>query len=171
VHNGLKVVQVAASYVGKTEKTNNSGFHDPLFEKRMKAVGWAKGQAWCAYLVELIWKEAFANQPHLVKAIDASCSGSATETYRKFDIANQFQMGATPRPGAIVIWRHGTGWQGHAGIVKQVLDENTFISIEGNTNDKGGREGYIVAEKRRLIKQAFQPNGLNLVGFIYPIEA
>ncbi|SMO48090.1 CHAP domain-containing protein [Solitalea koreensis] len=162
------IVAIATQYLGKTEKPNNSGFNDATFEKKMKAVGWREGEAWCSYLVELIWKEAFEARPDLVEAINKAASGSATATFRQFDVANVFEVGQKPKPGAIAIWRYGNGWQGHAGIVKSVVDANTFISIEGNTNDKGGREGYIVAEKRRLVKAPYSEKGLNVVGFIYP---
>ena len=43
----------------------------------------------------------------------------------------------------MAVWRLGNGWQGHIGIVIDV-HQGKFSTIEGNTNDKGGREGYIV---------------------------
>ena len=39
-------------------------------------------------------------------------------------------------------------------------------TIEGNTNDQGGREGIEVARKRRMYAWTNGP-GLNLIGFIY----
>lgn len=167
---GTQIAKLALAYVGKTEKSNNSGFNDPLFEKRMQAVGWSKGQAWCSYFSELVWKEAYAADKSTVDQLDKLFSGSATETFRKFDVSKKFSVGKEPKVGAVVIWRHGTGWQGHAGIVVDLIDENSFFSVEGNTNDKGGREGYIVSKKRRLISQPIKADGLNLVGFIYPVQ-
>ena len=70
----------------------------------------------------------------------------------------------------IVIWQtykkgkaQGTG---HAAIVMEV-GEDTIKTIEGNTNDKGGREGYIVASKSRSINFT-NDNGLRMLGFIKP---
>lgn len=150
-------------YVGETETPNNSGFSNADFQKRMEAVGWIKQQSWCAYLAELIWKEAM---PEYFKEFDKLFSGSATATYKNFDIA-KWHVGLTPSLGAVVIWRYGNDWKGHAGIVIET-NGSTFQTVEGNTNDKGGREGYIVARKIRLLNQPHKENGLNLVGFIHP---
>ena len=43
-----KIVTIAKSYIGKTEKANNSGFNDAIFEQRMKETGWVKGASWCS---------------------------------------------------------------------------------------------------------------------------
>ena len=42
-----KIVEVAKRYIGQTEKPNNSGFTDALFEQRMKDTGWSKGASRC----------------------------------------------------------------------------------------------------------------------------
>ncbi|MCP3140865.1 peptidoglycan-binding protein [Pyxidicoccus xibeiensis] len=52
------------------------------------------------------------------------------------------------RPGSLFLRRRtATDWE-HAGIVTEV-DEETFQSIEGNTNDEGGHEGYEVCARTR----------------------
>ena len=49
----------------------------------------------------------------------------------------------------------------------EVLDNGYIKTIEGNTNARGGREGYTVAEKKRKID--FKKNhGLRMLGFIKP---
>lgn len=164
---GVEIVRIAQKYIGQTEKTGNAGFKDADFERRMKEVGFAPGQSWCSYFCELVWKEAYAGHDIAAK-LDKLFSGSATATFRQFDVDKTFPTGKLAKPGALAVWRHGTGWQGHIGIVSSV-NNDTFKSIEGNTNDKGGREGYIVAEKTRKEKEPFKPNGLNLIGFVYPI--
>jgi len=165
-----KIVQTAKKYIGKTEKPNNSGFNDADFEKRMKETGWDKGMSWCSFFTELVWKEAYTGSSE-TSAIDKLFSGSATATFKNFDLAKQsgWNTGMTPKPGSLAVWRNGNSWQGHIGIV---IENNgiTFKTVEGNTNDKGGREGYIVATKNRVLKSAYQKNGLNLIGFIYPKE-
>lgn len=165
-----KIVEVAKKYVGKTEKPNNSGFTDAEFEKRMKDTGWDKGMSWCSFFCELVWKEAYLGSKE-ISSLDKLFSGSATATFKNFDLAKEqgWQTGLMPKVGALAVWRYGVGWQGHIGIV---VEENgvTFKTVEGNTNDKGGREGYIVAVKSRVTKGVFQKNGLNLIGFVYPKE-
>lgn len=45
-------------------------------------------------------------------------------------------------------FNNGTG---HAGFVEKVTG-TTVYTIEGNTNDSGGREGYKVARRKRDVK-------------------
>lgn len=163
IHNKIK--EIALSYVGKTEKINNSGFNDAEFEKRMKDTGWNKGLSWCSFFCELVWTEAYKDSS-LLPEVKKLFSGSATSTYKNFDIA-KWEVSQVPKVGALAVWRLGNGWQGHIGIVVEISDLS-FKSVEGNTNDKGGREGYIVAIKNRVKKATYQPKGLNLIGFVYP---
>lgn len=161
------VIALAKSYVGKTETPNNSGFKDTVFQKKMEEVGWLKGAAWCSYFAELVYREASCEKTVTALLIKLF-SGSATATFKNFDLDKTFKTGKEPALGALAIWRHGSGWQGHAGIVVSIdKPNNVFGSIEGNTNDKGGREGYIVSKKYRYIKKPYTATGLNLVGFVY----
>lgn len=69
-----RIIQIAASYVGQSsivvkKKVNGKdlyfqrGFHDPVFEKKMKGIGWFKDSegnslAWCNTFCRLVYKEA-----------------------------------------------------------------------------------------------------------------
>lgn len=162
-----KIVDTALKYIGQTEKPANSGFNDADFERRMKDVGWEKGLSWCSFFAELCYKEAYSQTPETA-ALDKLFSGSATTTFKNFDLAkNGWTTGKIPKPGSLAVWRYGVGWQGHIGIVISST-ENNFQTVEGNTNDKGGREGYIVAQKTRFLRDKISANGLNLIGFVYP---
>ena len=161
------IVRIAKSYVGKTETAGNSGFSDKAFEKKMKDCGWSKSLAWCSFFAELVWKESHSEDIELVKILDKLFSGSATTTYKNFELNKTFKVSKTPTIGALAVWRYGNGWQGHIGVVVEIKG-NAFHCVEGNTNDKGGREGYIVGEKIRNIDKPYQANGLNLIGFILP---
>ena len=163
---GSEVAEIAKAYIGKTEIPNNAGFTDTKFQKKMEEVGWSKSLAWCSFFSELVWTEACCDSA-LKAVIKKQFSGSATTTFKNFDLDKTFKTGSVPQIGAVVIWRHGNGWQGHAGIVTEIIDKTTFKAVEGNTNDKGGREGYIVALKQRTTNKPFSNTGLNLVGFIY----
>ena len=163
------IVEIAKRYIGERETPNNSGFKDEIFQKKMEEVGWLKGQAWCSYAVELIWKEAM---PEKFDELDKLCNASAVKTYSNFKKSENFICDHIPEPGAIVIWQHYKNglaeWMGHAGIVASV-GEKTIITIEGNTNSKGGREGIEVAEKiRNLDFETEGKTGLILKGFIKP---
>lgn len=162
-----KIVQVARSYIGQKEKPNNSGFIDPIFEKKQKAVGWINGQSWCAYTAELIWSEAFAEiYPKILPLITKYFSGSTLATFKNFKKSPEFAVRSYPKVGAVAIWQHGSGTTGHAGVVTSFNDD-TFQVVEGNTSEKGSREGTIVRENTREIIKPYSDKGLNLLGFIF----
>lgn len=158
------VVKTAIKYIGQTEKPGNMGFNDQDFEKKMNAVGFQKTHAWCSYFVELVFKEA---NPDKLQEFDKLFSASATKTYQNFVDAG-YPFSKTPTEGALVIWQNMKAgkphWTGHAGVVVKVIDNITFESVEGNTNDGGGREGYIVARRIRKVLQVKE--GLRVMGFI-----
>ena len=160
-----KAVDIAIKYIGQTEKPGNSGFTQIDFERRMEKVGFQKGQAWCAYFVELVFKEAY---PEKAKEIDKLFSASAVKTFVHFKEA-AYPINNVPGLGNLVIWqtqKEGKPyWTGHAGIVVNVIDQETFESVEGNTNDGGGRDGYIVAIRTRKVIKGIQ-NGLQVLGFV-----
>jgi hypothetical protein len=165
------IISIAKQYIGKKEKPGNAGFFDAAFQKLLVAVGWLVGQAWCAYFVKMVYVQAYANSPKLLSVIKRMSNGGALMTLNNHKVNGTFKVGDTPKPGAIVIWKHGKGPQGHAGIVETVnLKTNTMTCIEGNTNASGSREGDCVADKFRTITRDFKAEGLNIAGYIYPVE-
>lgn len=166
-----RIVETARKYVGQAEKPGkNAGFKDAAFETAMRAVGWQTGWAWCVCFCKLVWFEAFAGNEALLKRVGELLVPMATAAYARFSKATDFQVSRTPVPGAIAIWKHGIGPQGHAGIVVEVLQDGDFVTIEGNTNAGGGREGDQVARKVRQLNFTVREGRLNLVGFILPPE-
>lgn len=158
------LVEIAKKDLGKVEKPNNGGFADDQLEKEMIQVGWQKGFAWCALISERWAKKAF---PAQAPQFDKLFSASAVETFKNFQKAG-YKISATPVLGAVVIWqKHDKGqpsWQGHAGIVSEVISDSEFKSIEGNGSVKGSREGTTVVEQRRKVVKL--ETGLNVLGFI-----
>jgi hypothetical protein len=165
-----KIKSVAESYVGQEEIRGNKGFQNPQFQKKMKDCGWNDGQSWCAYFTELVWKEAYGKSSPFYATLDRLFSPSATATFTNFSGNTAFKTGKTPKVGALVVWRYGTGWQGHIGIVTEIKSESKFVAVEGNTNNNGSREGYGVFKKLRDMNFHLVPRvkGLNLIGFVYP---
>jgi len=151
---GKRIALTASSLVGQTEIKGNLGFTDEKFHMMMKAVGWKRGEAWCCYFTELIWKLVNVHNPKISKELDKLFSGSTVQTWKNFFSSPDWITNDTPVVGAVVIWqKYKDGkaqWSGHAGIVVEVHDSK-FVSVEGNTNDKGGREGYIVAKKKSYL--------------------
>jgi len=158
------IVDVAKGYIGQREKNANTGFIDPDFQEEMKKIGWYTGASWCAYFTKLVWSKG--NQ--LAKYM----SGGAVTTYKALDLSKEYKITATPERGALVVWRmYKDGLKlnnGHTGIVIGLNGDGTFTTIEGNTNNMGGREGVEVAEKIRKYEWT-KKNGLRLLGFVNPI--
>lgn len=165
------IVAAAKYYEGQKEKTGNSGFQSPNFEKELASVGWQKSYAWCAYFTKLIYTKAYKADAKLSKIVRDRFNGGALATYNNAKADGIFKVSDLPVVGAIVVWQHGNSGNGHVGIVISFdLKTNTMYCIEGNTNANGSREGDQVAIKARTIKRDRTASGLNLKGFIHPIE-
>lgn len=137
----------------------------------MREFGWQRGWAWCALFNELVWRTAArkAQMALFDKRLDALFSASAVVSWRNFDADEDFETqngGKTllPMAGDLVYWQHGNTAHGHAGIVQSVSG-NRMMTIEGNTNAAGSREGTVVAIKSRPIGNAGM---LRLLGFVRP---
>ena len=161
------VVSVAKSYVNQEEIVPNKGFKDKFFELKMKAVGWLTGQPWCAYFTELVWKEAFEKSAlsEYIPVLNKLFSGSVVAGFRNFKtLPADFLVSSEPSVGALVFWQSVKNpANGHTGIVVGVNADGTVETIEGNTNAKGSREGFIVTNKKRA-KNGY--SGVKLLGYV-----
>lgn len=169
-----QIIETAQKYIGQKELQGNSGFEDSAFWFKMEAVGFDPGEAWCALFTELVWRESYGVldstfDPELNKLF----SDSAVTTYNNFKKAG-WKVDQTPEVGAIFIWQmYKNGlqhWSGHAAVMieKPLPMKEHIITIEGNTNVEGQREGIGVFEKTRVLD--FEPRNYGLVakGFIHP---
>lgn len=167
----MTITKIARGYIGETEKPKNSGFSNEALESKMKGVGWSPGEPWCSYLAELIFKEALPKKANL---LDALFSSNSYRTFENF-IKAGYIVYHLPMEGTLVLWakykggepvKSGNWTLGHTGIcVEAHRDRNLFQSVEGNTNDGGGREGYIVHEHTRRLSYCAE-DGLRLLGFV-----
>lgn len=159
----MQIVEIARQYIGKKEKPGNTGFVDPEFEKEMRAIGWVPGHAWCAYFCDMVFFKATKNAK-----LKELIVPSAVNSYRNL-VRASYQSSKVPKVGALVFWQRmkdgNPQWQGHAGIVSEVISPTKFKSIEGNTNSLGSREGDSVQEKIRTVSDDVE-NGLKVLGFI-----
>lgn len=166
------IVEKARQYIGQKEIKGNAGWIDKFFQEKMTAVGWEKGQAWCAYFAELVWREVYGGLNSIIETdLRTLFSAGATKTFNNFENSSKYKKYVSRKPsiGALAIFCYGTGWQGHVGIVTAIRG-NQIKLIEGNTNAVGGREGEEVAEKTRMIDYNIVDKRLNLMGFIHPPE-
>ena len=72
-----------------------------------------------------------------------------------------------PIKGSLMIWRKGSTSSGHVGIVVDVKDDQTVMTIEGNTGPSEAvtREGDGVYLKERDIKGTYS---MRVLGFLNP---
>jgi hypothetical protein len=165
----LKIINTAGGYIGQEEIQPNLGFKDAIFLAKMIAVGWLKGQSWCAYFGKLVWLEAYADRPEIVTLIKRLFNGSALETLANVRASGKFVVSTTPIPGAMVVYQDGKSAQGHIAPACTGVLPGCIHTIEGNTNTDGSRDGYEVARKERsTVNQNIA--GLHIVAYIYPIE-
>jgi hypothetical protein len=161
----MTLPEVARLDIGKKEKPGNSGFIDSLHEKELRAVGWQPGWAWCAGQVEAwVWK-AF---PSRISELRGLFVPSAVQTFKNLKQAG-YNVSMIPTVGSIVFWQHYSAgkaeWTGHTGVVVEATNSTSFKSIEGNTNEAGGRNGDGVYLKSRTVKSDVQ-DGLKVIGFV-----
>ena len=137
------VLDVARTQIGITEKPlgSNAG---PEVEMYLKSVGLGKGFAWCAAFVfwcfgEVSKKSGRANP--VVKTAGVLDHWNRAQQ-KKIPMVKASQAKNDPsliKPGFIFIMDYGKG-QGHTGLVEQI-ENGRLVTIEGNTNDGGSREG------------------------------
>jgi hypothetical protein len=163
-----EIGSVAQSFEGQQEIQGNKGFKEVEFQKKMEEVGFYMGAAWCSYFAELVITQAYKNRKLDYKRIAQLFSGSAVKTWSNFSAATDFETSQTPEIGDVVIWqswKYGKAhWTGHAGIVVGVYPGHV-VTMEGNTNSQGGREGIEVARKIRNY-DFNKTAGLRMLGFI-----
>jgi hypothetical protein len=161
----------AKEFLGQKEIPGNQGFYDKDFDALIRHFTTFKnGHAWCVYFCWLCWQLTYNDFSISFEIAKAEFSGGAVRTYRNFK-----EIGWTskePGVGSIAIWqkyKDGVATSsGHAAIV-EYWNESYIFTVDGNTNDKGGREGYIVADDKKR-SRSFIPtkNGLVLKGYIHP---
>jgi hypothetical protein len=174
-------IETSKIFRGLKEKPNNSGFyaHKAISELTgmhpedlAKAVGWKKGQAWCAIMPEIIWKLAYTKYDStILSTLDKLFSVSVAETMSNFERSNEFTISTTPEVGSIAVWRlyDETGkikWSGHEGLVTGFNKTHIFTD-EGNTNNDGSREGHLYTNKIRKLDFTIRPSSLVLQYFIH----
>jgi hypothetical protein len=125
----------------------------PRVDSYLQAVGIkpdAGSFAWCAAFVYFCFGEAsrtFARKNPLVKTAGVLDHWNRAENRgaRRIKTAAALEQPDRVRPGQIFVMDFGGG-AGHTGVVRAVR-AGKLITIEGNTNDGGSREGVGVFER------------------------
>jgi len=136
---GDRIISIASSQLGFAEdpKGSNRGKH---VEKYLKSIGLDGGHAWCMafvyWCVNEACKESGVANP-LVK------TGGVLRQWN--EINKKYKVTGNPEKGDIFIMDFGKG-KGHTGFVTG-YKMGKIMTIEGNSNDEGSRDGFEVCRK------------------------
>ena len=148
------IVQIATKEIGVEENPRGSN-RGPRVDQYQKA-SWLKEKdwgAWCATFICWVVREAMKaskqkftfNRPQTAGAYD----------FRRWSMdqdnstSTRISPGRDIQRGDLIIFNFS-----HIAIATGAPDANgRFPTIEGNTNDDGGREGYAVMARTRHISQ------------------
>ncbi|CAA0123815.1 Uncharacterised protein [BD1-7 clade bacterium] len=143
------LADIARNYLGARETGNNLAGDD----MRMMEIFAADtipgdGYPWCAAFVSLCVQKLLddnGNYQHVHAPREASVHRFLTQWAEANDclVFEPDNQAHTPNRGDIVVFTFS-----HIGIVDAVNDDGV-VTIEGNTNEAGSREGIMVAEKQR----------------------
>lgn len=142
-------LDIATREVGVVEIGRNRG---PRVEQYQAAAGAHPGDPWCASFVTWCFMEAARE---LSLANPCPVTPGALKLWRKSD---EWAHWHRPSPGSIFVIDHGGG-MGHCGFVDGLYGDD-YYTVEGNTNEAGGREGDGVHKRKRSTVDK------GLVGFI-----
>jgi hypothetical protein len=158
-----KALEIAASQVGVTEVPPRSN-RGPEVDAYVRAVGLDPTGAypWCAAFVYwCFWKAAgqLAAEAGYRFQIPNPCprTGSALGMWLKAKPSQQVPPNGPIKPGMVFVLELGHG-SGHVGFVESV-GKREVVTIEGNTNEGGSREGVGVFRRKRAF-------GKSLRGFL-----
>lgn len=136
-----KIIAIEKSQLGYREGRDASGWNnDQKFSDELPGFKWSDKHPWCATFQ--CWAFWAAGVLGLIPKPSASCDILASG----FKAVGQWST--TPRVGSL-------GFLGKPSDLVHVFmvtrfDATYVYTLEGNTNDEGSREGYEVAERKRL---------------------
>ena len=138
----MTLPEIYLSQIGVREATGkNDG---PEVEMYLRSVKLGKGYPWCSAFVA--WSLDEAEIPHRINAWSPTAENRSNIVYQ----ARRFI--SEPEPGDVfTIWYNNLKRIGHTGFHHQRLDNGMIVTVEGNTNEAGSREGDGVYKKYRRL--------------------
>lgn len=145
------VVNTYRGEIGVREKTgHNDG---ERIEMYLKTIGLPKGYAWCGAFVNWSFKQ------HKVKTVKES--GAAAAWFRidsNLIYKRNLFLRKSPSAGDVFgIYFPQYKLIGHVGFIDEewTVSKSFIVTVEGNTNEAGSREGDGVYRKKRLKRQIY----------------
>lgn len=135
---------------GVEELTENSS---PEIDTYLEAADLSPGLPWCAAFVNWCAEQA-ASDEEVISPLEEVRFEGYVQSYYDFGHANDWIIPASEAQigDIFLLWFDTKERYAHMGFVERVdMDGGTFTTIEGNTNEGGGREGTKIARRRRHI--------------------
>ena len=161
-----KIVAIAKKFIGVKEIGKNASFDNEEFGELLSLYGWVPGYPWCMFFAKAVWHLRYTDTDHAPVVMDV-LNGSTISSFRRAKQNPLIHVTDMPVIGGIVIWETAP-IRGHAGIVSKVKNEFDILTIEGNTNKRGSRDGDTVLERSRPLN--VRANRWRYLGCINPLE-
>jgi len=161
-HNGhdtfhTHILTVAKRYLGVTEQPKGSN-RGPFIDDFIRFTGLQPPQPWCAAYVSFVVHKAAEELNITTDFPKTAWTPTILNWARKSNkliTQQELQLGAKPKQGDIfLLYYPALNRVAHTGFVERALPF-FVVTIEGNTNDEGGREGYKVARRIRRLKSIY----------------
>lgn len=148
----IKRTQVKKIYDSQLHVREKTGNNDGVeVERYLKYTKLGKGYAWCASFVCWTLGQACIINP--VSAWSPSLLPNSKLIYQK----GSKTYNSTPQTADVFgIYYTNLKRIGHVGFVDQWEEGSYVLTVEGNTNSAGSREGDGVYRKRRLKSQIYK---------------
>lgn len=155
---GRKIAEVAQRYLGVEEQPRGSN-RGPHIDAFLRFVGLQPGNPWCtafvSYCVHKAAEEMGVATDFPKTGWTPSLLSYAKRTNRLFT-QQELAAGVKPQPGWVVLFYYPKlNRVAHSGVVLKTLPLGAVLTIEGNTNSDGSREGYKVMRRVRLLKNIY----------------
>ncbi len=153
-----QTAQVALRYLGITESPRGSN-RGPHIDDFLRFVGLQPGNPWCtAFVCYCVHKaaEELGIQTDFPKTAWTPTLLAFAKQKNILITQAEIAMGVRPQRGWVfMLYYPNLKRVAHSGIVLRTLPAGLVLTIEGNTNNDGSREGYKVARRIRRLKSIY----------------
>lgn len=140
------IIRYAESYLWVREITPN---RSPEIDSMNIAVGAPLGSSWCASYVSWVYNHFNIINPNSAWSPNFGLKNDCIWQYKQLNTVKL-------KPGDCVTFYYSNlGRIGHVGIITNVYDDYV-ITVEGNTNGAGSREGSGVFKKKRSLDNIYR---------------
>lgn len=145
----LCALSYAQDYIGLEEVGGDN--QGPAVGTFLRAADLPPGAPWCAAFVNFCAEMAQVLKNEWSPLEQVKREGYVQDYYAWADRHSRLIPFDQVGPGDLfLIWFHSKGRYAHIGFVLAVHhDSGLYTTVEGNTNETGGREGYMVASRPR----------------------